>query len=653
MQFRSDVEGLRALAILLVVAAHARIPGVEGGFVGVDVFFVLSGFLITGLLVHEVRSTGQVDLPAFYARRLRRLLPGLAAMLVTTAVAAALLLAPLEQQHQVMSLGAAALWLSNFHFALSDVDYFGVAAESNLVLHTWSLGVEEQFYLLWPAWLMFLLPSGAWQGGQLTFHRLKSGLIATLLASLALSVVLTYTAPRLAFYMMPARIWQFAAGALVFLYAGSRPSLNTRARQAAGLAGLVLIVGAALLIDKQAPYPGVWAIAPTVGTTLVLACNAGPSDAGVGRVLSWVVMQQLGRVSYAWYLWHWPVLVLGATLVPAESLMTRVALAGLALGIAVVSYRLVEAPARRSRWWGSRTGATIFFASASMLGLCVLVSAWANRLLEWAHSPEQDQFTAIRSDLPDIYALGCDDAFDSTELKPCVVGPGDARNTALILGDSVAVQWFPAIAPAFEDPGWRLVVLTKSACPMVDEPVFYARIGRRYTECEVWRAKAIRWVARTRPQVLLIGSANGYPLEDSQWREGSQRVLADVSAAAGQVFVIRGTPSLPFDGPGCLFRESWRARFISLPTNCVAQRSDAPRVFDQLKRAAAGYRNVHLLDFNEMICPGGQCKAVQENSIVFRDSQHVTASFIKRLSGRVEAAVAPAVAAAAHAPLND
>lgn len=658
MQFRADVEGLRAVAILLVVAAHARVPGLDGGFVGVDVFFVLSGFLITGLLVHEVRSTRRVDLPAFYARRLRRLLPALAAMLATTAVAAVLLLAPLEQQPQVMPLGAAALWLSNFHFALSDVDYFGAAAESSLVLHTWSLGVEEQFYLFWPAFLMFLLPAGASPGGQLMFHRLKWGLIAALLVSLASSVALTYTAPRLAFYMMPARIWQFAAGALIFLHTGDRPLPNTRTTKAVGWAGLVLIVGTALLIDKQAPYPGLWAIAPTLGTALVLTCHARVPDAGVGLVLSWGALQRLGRVSYAWYLWHWPVLVLGATVVPAESLMTRVALAGLALGMAVVSYWLVEAPARRSPWWSSHPGTTISAAGATMLALCVLVSAWAHRLPEWGHSPEQDRFTAIRSDLPGIYALGCDDVFDSTELKPCAVGPGHAKNTAVILGDSVAVQWFPAIAPVFQNAGWRLVVLTKSACPMVDEPVFYASIGRRYTECEAWRAEAIRWVARARPQVLLIGSANSYPLEDSQWREGSQRVLADVSASAGHVFVIRGTPSLPFDGPGCLFRESWRGRFVSLPTNCVAQRSDAPQVFDQLQRAAAEYENVQLLDFNELVCPSGKCKAAQGSSVVFRDSQHVTASFIKRLSGRVEAALGPAIAAAApprsttDAPVN-
>lgn len=653
MQFRPDVEGLRAVAILLVVAAHARVPGLDGGFVGVDVFFVLSGFLITGLLVHELRSTHRVDLPAFYARRIRRLLPALVTMLAVTAAAAALLLAPLEQQPQVKSFGAAALWLSNFHFALSDLDYFGAAAESNLVLHTWSLGVEEQFYLLWPAWLMFLLRAWTWQGGQLLVHRLKGGLIATFLISLGLSIFLTYTSPRLAFYMMPARVWQFAAGALVYLYTVDSRFLSARATQTAGWAGLALVVGSALLIDKQTPYPGFGAIAPTIGTALVLASYTGLPRVGAGRVLSSGVMQRLGRVSYSWYLWHWPVLVLGATLVPAESLMARVALAMLALGIAVVSHRLVEAPVRRSQWWGSRHGITFSAAGVSMLVLCFLVFAWANRLPEWGRSPEQDRFTAVRSDLPGIYAFGCDDWFHSAEVKQCVVGPEHAKNTAVIMGDSVALQWFPAVAKTFEKAGWRLVVLTKSACPMVDEPVFYARIGRRYTECEAWRAEAIRLVANMKPDVVLLGSANSYPLDDSQWREGSQRILDSISGAAGHVFVIRGTPVLPFDGPGCLSRETWRERYLSLPTVCVTARSDAPQIFDQLKRAAAGYGNVQLLDFNGLICPSGQCKAAQGDSIVFRDSQHVTASFIEGLTDRVEAAVAPALSGVAHSRLKD
>lgn len=648
MQFRPDVEGLRAIAILLVVAAHARVPGLDGGFVGVDVFFVLSGFLITGLLVNELQTTRRVDLPGFYARRIRRLLPALIATLAVTGVAAAVLLAPLEQHSQVRGFSAAALWLSNFHFALSDLDYFGAAAETNLVLHTWSLGVEEQFYLFWPAWLMFLLRAYAWQGGQLALPRLKRGLLATVVISLAMSIFLTYTSPRLAFYMMPARIWQFAAGAVVYIWTTDWRSSGGHLippwlKNAAGWCGLALVISAALSIDKQTPYPGVWAIAPTLGTSLVLAASAGSATAGVGRLLSWRLPQGIGRVSYSWYLWHWPVLVLGATLLPGDSLAARVALAAIALGIALASYHFIEAPIRRSQWWGSRPRVTLGAAGAAILAVCVGVSVWASRLPVWGQSPEQQQFTAIRSDLPEIYAFECDDWYHSAAVRQCVVGPADAVKTAVVMGDSVALQWYPALAKAFTKPGWRLVVVTKSACPMVDEPVFYARIGRRYTECETWRTEAIRLVARLRPDVVLFGSSNGYPLDDSQWREGTRRVLSTLSSTAQQVFVIRGTPALPFDGPACLSREKWRNQYLAVPSICVADRSDAPDVYSQLRRAAAGYDNVRLLDFNELVCPSGKCSAAQGNAIVFRDSQHVTASFIEGLADEVEAAIVPAL----------
>ncbi|MGC1549941.1 MAG: acyltransferase, partial [Rhodanobacter sp.] len=212
--YRSDVEGLRAVAILLVVAVHAGVPWLAGGFVGVDVFFVLSGFLITGLLVQEISDTGRLRFMDFYVRRLRRLLPALLVMLLVICALAALLLAPSEQRDQADAAGMAALWLSNIHFAFAQQSYFAPGTETNLFLHTWSLGVEEQFYLIWPALLVWLLG----RDGQRGMARLKIGMFVLIAVSLLACVMLTYQAPQLAFYMMPLRAWQFAAGALVWLY---------------------------------------------------------------------------------------------------------------------------------------------------------------------------------------------------------------------------------------------------------------------------------------------------------------------------------------------------------------------------------------------------------------------------------------------------
>src|SRR5690348_7240882 len=233
--YRGDIEGLRAVAILLVVAGHARVMWLRGGFVGVDVFFVLSGYLITALLVQDIHVNGGIRFARFYARRFRRLLPALALMLVCVSVLAALLLAPGDQATQATAAASAAVWLSYLHFAFSTLDYFGPTAAHNLFLHTWSLGVEEQFYLVWPAVLALLM--GTWQlhKTRLNIGRLKLAMIAIALASLTACVAWTYLSPQLAFYMMPARAWQFALGALTLLYFG-KPERGADADNEPGLA---------------------------------------------------------------------------------------------------------------------------------------------------------------------------------------------------------------------------------------------------------------------------------------------------------------------------------------------------------------------------------------------------------------------------------
>ena len=300
--YRPDIEGLRAVAILLVVAAHAGVPWLAGGFVGVDVFFVLSGYLITGLLVQEMRATGGVRLLDFYARRLRRLLPALLVMVVGTAGAAAVLLAPLEQPAQARVASAAALWLSNLHFVFSQLDYFGPAAGSNLFLHTWSLGVEEQFYLVWPLLVLFLAGSWRWQAVRQDWSRLLRGMLGAVGICLVLSVFLTFTRPEQGFYLMPSRAWQFALGAVTVLAvappdaAAQRPAWLHRfcsapQGRALGWIGLALVVGAGLLLDTQDAYPGMWAVLPSLGTALLLAAvsclsgvRASESAPPVGKI---------------------------------------------------------------------------------------------------------------------------------------------------------------------------------------------------------------------------------------------------------------------------------------------------------------------------------------------------------------------------------
>ena len=287
--FRPDIEGLRAVAILLVIAAHAGVPWLAGGFIGVDVFFVLSGYLITRLLADELTRTGSLQFARFYARRFRRLLPALLLMLCVTALLGAQL-APVSQQGwQADAAAAAALWSSNLLFAFSRLDYFGSDASGNLFLHSWSLGVEEQFYLAWP--LLLVVGYGAWRKSAPP-SRLNLIQLLWLLAaiSFAACVFITSIEPRHAFYLMPMRAWQFALGGLASLYFIDGTSADDGRPAASvhllGWIGLALIIGSALALDSHTTYPGAWALLPTLGTLAVLVCGAR-GICGTGRFCCW------------------------------------------------------------------------------------------------------------------------------------------------------------------------------------------------------------------------------------------------------------------------------------------------------------------------------------------------------------------------------
>ncbi len=349
-RFRPDLEGFRGIAILLVLLCHARLPGAEAGFIGVDVFFVLSGFLITGLLVDERRRTGQIRLGSFYARRARRILPAAIVVLAGTLLAAQLFLSPLDLPRVADDALAASLSVANVRFALDATDYFAPVAASP-VLHYWSLGVEEQFYLLWP--VLLLLATRARR------PRLAMALLITvvLAGSFALSLVMTASNGPWAYYLLPTRAWQLAAGGLL---AHAVPLLGRMPRAIAALVGWVGVglLGAGLVvIGPMTEYPGLAALLPTLGAAAIIA--SGGRAGSPGRiVLATPPLRWLGRISYSLYLWHWPILVLGPVALglasseegPAEGdLLVRLGLVLVAVVLAALSWRLVEEPFRRGR----------------------------------------------------------------------------------------------------------------------------------------------------------------------------------------------------------------------------------------------------------------------------------------------------------------
>lgn len=640
--YRGDIEGLRAVAILLVVCAHAGVPWLAGGFVGVDVFFVLSGFLITSLLLQESEDTGGIRFSDFYARRLRRLFPALLVMVVVVSCAASAVLAPGEQVEQARTAATAIFSVSNIRFAVAQLDYFSPGSEGNLFLHTWSLGVEEQFYLVWPVLVWWALGC---RHGQRNIAHLKWVMTGVVILSVSACLWLTTREQLVAFYMMPMRAWQFAAGALISIYFRKEGRFFAPARMGAtenagfwfSWLGLIMVAGSAFAYDAHVAYPGWRALLPTFGTMVILASGLLVPTRGASAVLAWKPLQAVGKVSYAWYLWHWPVLLLGYAITESRSPWLRAAEVVLSFALAIVSYWLVERPLRHSAQWLkyrrlALTGAIFVMAAAAALAMHWAAGAWLK-----SRGPEFQRYARAHSDAPAIYGMGCDDWYHSDRVVMCTFGSADAKHTAVLMGDSIAGQWTPAFASVFQKRDWRFIVLTKSSCPMVDAPFFYERIGREYTECTSWRMKAVRQVAALKPDVIVLGSASTYGFTQAQWMDGANSVLSVLSRAATQIYVLRGTPHLPFDGPGCLATHHGRPEWLSSTQTCGAPMMDehGEHVFKWLTLASGHFTNIRMLDMNDVVCPQGRCVAERNGMIVFRDSQHLTASYAQSIAPRL------------------
>ena len=348
--FRPDIEGLRAVAVIAVVLYHAGIPGVTGGYIGVDIFFVISGFLITGLLWREVTTTNTVRLGRFYGARARRLLPAAATVGIVTAIGAAVALPPLQARSVFLDGIASALYVGNYRFATQGTDYLAAHMPSPFQ-HYWSLGVEEQFYLVWPvliigtAWLVRRVAPRALAASRATPYAVVLGLVGA--ASLTAAVLWTRTSPPWAFFSLPTRAWELAAGGLLALSIQQWRRLSLLTASIVGWGGLALILLTCTQLNASTPYPGTAALLPVLGTALIIGGGCVTGGLGPGRLLCRPAMRAIGRVSYSWYLWHWPVLLLmPALLGEPAGLPARLAATAVSGGLAVITLHLVEDPGR-------------------------------------------------------------------------------------------------------------------------------------------------------------------------------------------------------------------------------------------------------------------------------------------------------------------
>ena len=655
--FRSDIEGLRGIAILLVVLFHAGVVALAGGFVGVDIFFVLSGFFITGMLLRELGTTGRVDVAEFWGRRALRLLPALLVVLLVTMGLVMWLYAPIDRAGVAANARAVALYSGNIEFARTATDYFG--AGDNPLLHTWSLAVEEQFYLVWP--LVFLAAAAGYRSLQVqipgeespehsaVMRRLLVGIALAGFVSFILSLWLTNAAQPWAFFGMPTRIWEFALGGVLALFLVPRDAYDEIAPEPEGTtlrpalllqAGGVTAIGiAALSYDRATAYPGLAATLPALGTVGLLVGGHYAPNSVVSALLSTRWLRWLGKVSYAWYLWHWPLVGVGAVLDVHLGVAGKLAWSGVALVLAWLTHRWIEGMARGSARLAQVPGTVI---APAALGASVAVALVGHVAMigatRRAASPEQRQFLAARVDrmAHDCWATTVEQAKGL-----CVFGDRRSSTTLVLLGDSHAEHWLGALDAAGREHGWKVVAMVKGGCPVADMPeLMQPRLKRWYHECTRYREAMVRRIIAMRPTAAILSSWDHYmPLDGGHsdwqvtpevWERGLRRTYARLEAAGVRTVAIRGTPRTWFDVPSCLSR---RAAKLPFSGSCDYERSQAlsPVAVAAQDRAARGL-GVRFIDMNDQICATPRCSPMHDGVVVFTDDNHLTASFSRAMA---------------------
>ena len=665
------------MAVLLVALTHAGVGFVPGGFVGVDVFFVLSGFLITGLLLAEARANGSVSLIDFYVRRARRILPAAALTLLVTDVAAFYLLNFVRARDAVQDSLYAAGFSANFRFAARGIDYFAQGQPPSPLLHYWSLSVEEQFYLVWPAVLSVVL-FGAALGRRrparaLRLRRLLLVVVSLAAVSLCWSVHQTATLPAAAYFSPLTRAWELGLGAALAVGAPSLARVPSPVRLVAGWAGLLAIGAAAAGFTAQTPFPGFAALLPTIGTALAIAAGIGSTHSRLAaeRVLALRPMCIVGDRSYAFYLWHWPVLILAAGYAGHElPLPVKLGLLVGAFLLSCASYALVENPIRRRARSRTATGAVFGVSMAAVLGSAVLCLGAIDREQQRFETPSasaalaapaalvsaritvgadgalRDVVAAVQAaqrgdpipsgltppidhlgSIPAEYAMphGCisQDTNPKSTSKICRVGRPESRKLIVLIGDSHAMMWLPAVLEMAWQDDWAVVPLLRTGC-MPNRWV----TGEGPASCRAWYRWAIGQARLLHPTVILVGGS--IPERPSPLATAAvDGVIATASAlrSYGTVVVIGDPEALSQTPADCLL-----SRNASMATCTTTWPPSTLRLYDAV-RAGAKHVGVGFLATRGFFCFERECPAVIGNTIAYRDSNHITAAYSAQLAG--------------------
>ena len=675
-RFRGDIQGLRAVAVLAVLGFHAGLPFMPGGFVGVDVFFVISGFLITGLVHREVLRTGTLSLGRFWARRIRRLLPATAVVLGAVAAVTVVVLPVTRWSSVAWDIGASAVYAVNWRLADQSVDYMVSDDAPSPVQHFWSLAVEEQFYVLWPLLLLALLWVQRRTGTRLGVVMLV-GIALIGVPSLLWSVHLTQTDPGPAYFVSTTRLWELAIGAALAVAGPRLTRLPMAWAQPLGALGLAAIAFAIVEFDASTPFPGAAALVPTLGAAAVIAAGMPGRRTAAGVLLDAPVMRDIGTLSYSLYLWHWPLLVAAAVVWGGADGTPQTAVSVLVVGFAVVpawlTYRLVEEPIHHARMFvRAPRRAAVLGVACTVAGIAAaLVVAAAVPKPVYAENtgapgaavldddprgdPDGEPADTVDAMVPevlsapdDVAALDgelCISDLRGNDLETCTFGPADADISVAVVGDSKAHQWLTALQQIAEARGWRLVTYLKSACPLTTAEV--GADGEPNTSCASYNdARFQALLADDSIDYVVTSQVAGYAFGDEPRAERTETMAAGLrdvwqglEDAGRDVVVIVDNPNPRIDVMECVAMNEDRLGECTFSRTEGDEEGGAPAQV----AAASALGTVGVVDLRDYVCPRDRCPAVIGDTLVYRRGSHLTATYVRSLTPRLDDALLAAM----------
>jgi peptidoglycan/LPS O-acetylase OafA/YrhL len=588
-----EIQGLRALAATLVLIFHAKF--VSGGFIGVDIFYVISGFLITGLLLKELNTTGQISLKAFYLRRSKRLLPASFLVLFITGLFAWVVLPPISRGSIGRDLIATTLYISNYLFAWWQNDYQNLNATPSPFIHYWSLAVEEQFYLFWPLFIIALAKLKS-------AHKFLIGFSLITITTFVLGVWLTMVAPIWAFYSLPTRAWELSIGALIALL----PALRRQSRSLPIFGAIALLISA-FWFNERTSFPGAYALLPVLGTAALLS-----SIGSWPKPLKWLASNRisvwLGKISYPLYLWHWPVLILPISLLARDLTISERTIALLTTVIlADLTNRYFEDPIRSRDVSPRRIVMTGITAMAlSLLGGIGIANSTTSALLIQG---KQVALAKVEAK-PIIYGNGCHLNYREYVSPKCEFGEMKSKRTVILYGDSHAAQWFPALEKLALEKGFRLISLTKSSCPSID--VERESVGAfKMSNCVAWRQNVVERISQLKPDLIILSSFEHYappryPRNVKQWwAAGSIRTYKTLQPLSPKIIYLIDTPLPARNIPDCL----------------ATTRAD--KCFAISKNGLPQVAKFEVIDPTKWLCQTS-CPAVVHGNVAYRDASHIS-----------------------------